>query len=85
MEIVDIMTIVTFFVTLILGFFAKKSKFIKNEIIPIQNILVGLVVAVVEWIITKDFQAAIVLSGLIAGGTYDIFHNLRKIVKSEVE
>ncbi len=85
MEIVDIMTIVTFFVTLILGFFSKKSKFIKNEIIPIQNILVGLVVAVVEWIITKDFQAAIVLSGLIAGGTYDIFHNLRKIVKSEVE
>ena len=50
--------------------------------IPIQNVIVGVLVALIEWIITKDFNEAIILSGLIAGGTYDIFHNLQKIVKN---
>lgn len=82
MESLDIISIVTFFVTFILGIFSKKSTFIKNEIIPLQNLLIGVVVAIIEWIITKDFQMAIMLSGIIAGGTYDIFHNLEKIVKN---
>lgn len=77
----DIVAVVTFFVTLILGFFAKKSNFIKNEMIPLQNLIVGITVSIIEWIITKDFQSAILMSGLLAGGTYDIFHNLEKIVK----
>lgn len=75
--------IVTFFVTLILGYFSKKSNYIKNEIIPIQNIIIGLIVAIIEWIMTKSFNEAIILSGLVAGGTYDIFHNLKKIVKND--
>ena len=83
MTTTEIIMIVTFFVTFILGIFAKKSSFIKNEMIPIQNLVIGLIVAVVEWIITKDFQAAILMSGILAGGTYDIFHNLEKIVKKE--
>ena len=82
MEGFDIIAIVTFFVSFILGIFSKKSTFIKNEIIPLQNLLIGVVVAIIEWIITKDFQMAIMLSGIIAGGTYDIFHNLEKIVKN---
>lgn len=81
MSSTNLISLVTFLVTLILGFFSKKSKFIRNEMIPIQNILVGLVVAVIEWIITKDFETAIMVSGLLAGGTYDIFHNLEKIIK----
>ena len=84
METVDIITLTTFLVSFILGIFSKKSSFIKNEMIPIQNLVVGLIVAVVEWIITKDFQMAIMLSGILAGGTYDIFHNLEKVVKKEV-
>lgn len=51
--------------------------------IPIQNILIGIIVAIIEWIITKDFNVAIALSGLLAGGTYDIFNNLKKIVKNQ--
>ena len=39
--------------------------------------------AVVEWIITKDFKVALGLSGLIAGGAYDIFHNIEKIIKHD--
>lgn len=79
----SIITIVTFLVTLVLGQIAKKSKFIKNNLIPIQNLIIGTVVAIIEWIITKDFSSAIALSGLMAGGTYDIVHNLNKLKKEE--
>ena len=85
MELTDILTIVTIVITWLLGIIAKKSNFIKNNLIPIQNLVIGLVIAVIEWIITKDFKVAIALSGLIAGGTYDIFHNLEKIVKENKE
>lgn len=81
MELTEILTLVTIIVTWVLGYFAKKSTFVKNELIPLQNILVGLIVSLIEWAITKDFSTAIALSGVLAGGTYDIFHNLEKIIK----
>lgn len=79
MELAQIITLATFIVTLILGFVSKKSKFISNNLIPVQNLLIGLIVAVVEWIITKDFNTAIALSGIMAGGAYDIVHNIQKM------
>lgn len=79
MELTQIISLVTFIVTLILGFVSKKSKFISNNLIPVQNLLIGLIVAVVEWIITKDFNTAIALSGIMAGGAYDIVHNIQKM------
>ena len=79
----DLVAFVTFLVTFILGLFSKKSTFIRNEMIPIQNILVGVIVSIVEWIITKDFNTAIAISGILAGGTYDIFHNLEKILSTK--
>lgn len=63
--------------------YCQKSTWVNNNLIPIQNILIGLVVACIEWAITKDFKVAIALSGVIAGGTYDVFHNLEKIIKGE--
>ena len=81
MELTNIITMVTIIVTWILGIVSKKSKFINNNLIPVQNILIGVVVAVIEWIITKDFKVAIALSGVIAGGTYDIIHNLDKMIR----
>ena len=83
MELTQIITVVTIVVTWIFGVIAKKSTWIKNNLIPLQNIVVGLIVAIIEWIITKDFSMAIAVSGLIAGGSYDVFHNLQKIVKGE--
>lgn len=83
MELTDILTIVTIVITWLLGIVAKKSKFIKNNLIPIQNLFIGLVIAIIEWVVTKDFKIAIALSGLIAGGTYDIFHNLEKIFRKD--
>ena len=82
MELTQIITLVTIIVTWLLGIVAKKVKWFNNHLIPLQNILIGVIVALIEWFITKDFSTAIALSGLIAGGSYDIFHNLEKIVKN---
>ncbi len=83
MELEQIITLTTIILTWILGVISKKSKFISNNLIPIQNILIGVVIAIVEWIITKDFKVAIALSGLLASGTYDIVHNLNKLINNE--
>lgn len=79
MELTEVIALVTCLVTIICGYITKKCPKISNKIIPIQNLLIGLVVAIVEWIITKDFKTAIALSGLLAGGTYDVVHNINKM------
>lgn len=83
MELSTLISLVTIIVAWLLGYISKRSTWVNNRIIPIQNILIGLIVAIIEWIVTKDFKVAIALSGIIAGGTYDVFHNLEKIVKGE--
>lgn len=82
MSIDYIISLATIVVTLILGVIAKKAPKYSNYLIPVQNLLIGLVVAIADYIITKDFNAAIAASGLIAGGTYDIVNNLNKLSKS---
>lgn len=79
MNLEYIITLVTIILEILLGFVAKKNPKIKNQLIPIQNLLVGLIVAIIEFFVTKDFESAIAISGLVAGGTYDIVHNLRKL------
>ena len=75
--------LVTVIVEIVLGYISKKNPKISNKLIPIQNLLIGVVIAVIEYIITKDFNTAIAISGLIAGGTYDIVHNLKKFLGGE--
>lgn len=79
----NILMIITIIVSFVLATISKKYKFISNNLIPLQNILVGLIVAIIEWIITKDFKVALALSGVIAGGTYDVVHNLQKLRKGD--
>lgn len=81
METTDIIILVTYVVSFVLGIIAKKVSFVNDNIIPIQNILVGVIVMAIEWIITKDCNIAIAISGVAAGGTYDILHNLEKMRK----
>ena len=83
MELTQIITVVTIVLTWILGIFAKKSKFISNNLIPIQNILIGVIVAIIEWIITKNIKVAIALSNLLAGNTYDVLNNIKKKKKKQ--
>lgn len=82
MELETIVVLVTMVVTFLCGLIAKKVSWFNNHLIPIQNILIGVIVAIIEFIITKDFSVAIVLSGLIAGGAYDIGNNLKKITNN---
>lgn len=83
MDLNTLVSLVTIIVTWGLGVVSKKYTCLNNKLIPIQNILIGLIVACIEWFITKDFSTAIALSGLVAGGSYDVFHNLEKIVRGE--
>ena len=80
MNSVELISIVTFGVTILIGIIAKKVKFISNNLILIQNILIGIIVSLIEFLITKDFSYSIAVSGLVAGGIYDIVHNLDKII-----
>lgn len=79
MSIEYLVALVTIIVEIVLGFISKKNPKISNKLIPIQNLLIGIIVAVIEFAITKDFDTAIAVSGLVAGGTYDIVHNLIKL------
>lgn len=80
-----ILSLVTIIVTFLCGIAAKKSNWISNNLIPIQNIGIGLIFAIVEWIVTGDFSLAITLSGLTAGGAYDIGHNIVKLLGRDNE
>ena len=82
MGITEIISLVTFVVSLIGGYIVKKIPKISNKLIPLQNLAIGLIVAVIEWIITKDFSTAIMLSGVVAGGVYDIQHNIKKLISN---
>lgn len=83
MELQYIVSLVTILVTFVLGVIAKKNPKMSNKLIPMQNLVVGTLVAIIEWIITKDFNVAIMLSGLLAGGTYDLVKNLSELMKGE--
>ncbi len=76
-----IVMMVTMFVTWILGFLAKKSPYINNNLIIIQNIVVGIIVSIIYYIITKNFNLAITLSGIFAETGYNLIHNIEKLLK----
>jgi len=79
----NIIALITIIVSFFLGKLSKKSNFIKNELIPIQNLFVGLFVALIYYFMTKDISLAIGTAGLFAGGSYDIVHNLKKMLCSK--
>lgn len=74
-----IITIISMGVTWILGYFAKKSPYINNNLIIIQNIIVGILASFFYYLITKDISTAITLSGLFAETGYNLFHNIEKL------
>ncbi len=83
MDINTIMTLVTIIVTYICGLIAKRHPKFNNKLIPIQNLLIGFIVAIINFIITKDFNGSIVVAGLLTGGTYDLVKNLNDLLRGE--
>lgn len=77
MDIQDIFCITSVVVTCILRPIVRKYPNIKNSMKYLTNLLIGIIVATTEWLVTKDFNFAIAISGLMAGGAYDLFQNLR--------
>lgn len=80
----EYLELITMIVSFIMGMVSKRSKYIKDNYIPLQNLAIGLIVAIVNYVITKDFSTSIMVSGLLAGGVYDLGHNLSKIISKEV-
>lgn len=80
MELATIISLVTIVVTFICGLIAKKVSWFNNNLIPIQNLAIGLIAAVIYYFITKDLNLVIAAVGLGTGGAYDIVHNLQKLL-----
>lgn len=86
MEANYIVELVTVIVTLIAGQIIKKYPNInKKKVIPVQNLLIGCIVAIINWIMTKNFNVAIAASGLFAGGMYDLLSNFKNLNEKEEE
>lgn len=78
-----IITLLTMTLTWILGFISKRCPYINNNLIIIQNIVIGLAVSIFYFIITKDFNLAITLSGLFAETGYNLVHNIEKLIRDD--
>lgn len=83
MDINTIMTLVTILVTYVCGLIAKNHPKFNNKLIPIQNLAIGIIIAVINYIITKDFNGSIMVAGLLTGGAYDLGKNLADLLGVE--
>lgn len=78
-----IISTVTMIVTWILGAISKKSQYINNNLIIIQNIFMGIISGTLYYIITKDFSMAISMSGILAETGYNLIHNIQKLIEED--
>ena len=76
MNIEQIIIVVTALTSYIFGLLAKKFNWIESKYIPIQNLVIGIIVSVLYYLLIdgSDVTNAIFIafSGMIAGGTYDL-------------
>ena len=77
-----IMSLITIVVTFILGIIAKKISWVSDNLIPLQNLVIGIIVSLIYYFMTKDVSINIALSGLLTGGTYDIIKNLKELINN---
>lgn len=78
-EMIKLITpLVTILVVILLGQLSKKYEFVNKNLLPIQNNIIAIIIAVIEYAITKDFNYITVASGLLASGVYDVFHGTNK-------
>jgi hypothetical protein len=72
-------TLGTIIATLVLGFITKHFTKLDNKKIPLQNMFIGLFVFAVQYLITKDLNTAVAISGIFSGGLYDVGRALIKL------
>lgn len=73
-----IIGLVTAIVTFVLGKLAKKSKKIKTNSIPLQNILIAIISSLIYYAVTKDFSMIVASGSPVATLLYDAFHEVKK-------
>ena len=83
MNLEIILSVVVMIVTFILGLVAKKVTWISNNWIPLQNLIIGVIMALIYFFITKDISIAIVSAGIMTGGAYDLVKNLKELVEEK--
>lgn len=83
MEINTIISLVTIVVTFICGLIAKRVKWFNNKLIPIQNLIIGIVAGGIYYYMTRDIDLVIITVGLGTGGAYDLGKNLISLFKGE--
>lgn len=77
-------TLGTVIFTLILGQITKRyPKIDKKKVIPMQNLCVGLFVFGTQYLITRDINLSVALSGIFSGGLYDIGKAIKQIFIKE--
>lgn len=81
MDLEVIISITTVVVSFILGLVAKRINWVNNHLIPLQNLLIGIIASVVYYIITKDINLVIAGLGLFTGGVYDIGSNIKQLLE----
>ena len=74
-----LIALATALISFILGLVAKKVTWFNNHLIPIQNIVIGIITMLIYFIFTKDISYSILCAGLFSGGLYDLINNLQKI------
>lgn len=83
MDMEVIMSLVTIIVSIILSIIAKKVSWITNHIIPLQNLIIGIVISVIYYIMTKNISIAVASAGLLVGGIYDLVKNLNELINKK--
>lgn len=78
-------TIITIVVNILLAQLSKKFTNISSKLIPLQTMLVGIAVCVIEYLITKDINTAVMLSGIMSGGAYDLGKAFKNLFVKEEE
>ena len=73
-----IISTISFLVTYFFGLLAKKKKYIKSRLIPIQNILIMIVSIFIYYYSTNDFSLVVASGSPVATLIYDTFHLLLK-------
>jgi len=76
-------TLATVIATLIIGQLSKRFTSLESKQIPLQNIAIGVIVCLIEFMITKDINVAVAMSGLISGGTYDVGKSIKLMFNEE--
>ena len=78
-----IIAVITVLATYVLGLLSKKSKYISNNLIAVQNIVIGIIATVLYYILTGNFSMVIASSSPIAAVLYDAKHGLEKLTNTE--